>query len=430
MSTVRDDVALLYRRAGFGGNPSELDAASEAGFDATVEQLLSGLSEPDRSLVSPPPLATYAQILRGHGGNTWNQYLNLIGWWLDKMAATTTPLREKLTLLLHGQFPTGFSKVGVPVFMYHQNEIFRTLGPGSYEELTLTVAKDPAMLIWLDTDTDVDSSPNENFARELMERFTMGVGTYTQSDVRESARAFTGWSYNAIGEFVQNEWAHDFGNKNFMGYSGDLNGDDIVEIVTHTPQSARWVVARMWSWLAYPVIVSDPVVAELAEGYASDLNMTNLLRAIFLHPNFRSELTVHGLVKQPIEWVAGIMRGLGLRTDSFKKIGGAGYLQWVLSNLGQIPFDPPTVGGWGSNLYWLSTASSVAQLDFAQNVAQIADLTPIEEASGPDRLDTIGGMLGVDSWSNTSISALNRVRDEPAEELLGLALTAPEVLAN
>jgi uncharacterized protein (DUF1800 family) len=278
MSAARADVALLYRRAGFGGNASQLDAAAAAGFEATVEQLLAGLSQPDRSAVAPPPLATYAQALKGHGGNSWNQYLALIGWWLDKMAATTTPLREKLTLLLHGQFPTGFSKVGVPVFMYHQNELFRTLGPGSYEELTLAVAKDPAMLVWLDTDTDVNSSPNENFARELMERFTMGVGTYSQSDVRESARAFTGWSYNVVGEFVQNEWAHDFGNKSFLGYDGDLNGNDIVAIVTHTPESARWVSARMWSWLAYPVVDSDPVVAELAAGYARDLNMTNLLR--------------------------------------------------------------------------------------------------------------------------------------------------------
>lgn len=429
MSSARADVALLYRRAGFGGDTAQLDAAAAAGFEASVDQLLAGLSSPDRALVSPPIVAPYAEVARGRGGNSWNQYIGLIGWWLDKMAATTTPLREKLTLLLHGQFPTGFSKVGVPVFMYHQNELFRTLGTGSYEELTLAIAKDPAMLIWLDADTDVNSSPNENFARELMERFTMGVGTFSQSDVKESARAFTGWSYNVDGAFVLDEGAHDFGDKNFMGYYGDLNGDDIVAIVTHTPQSARWVSARMWSWLAYPVLLSDPVVAELASGYARDLNMTNLLRAVFLHPNFRSDQSYRGLVKQPIEWVAGIMRGLGLRTNSFKKMGGAGYLQWVLSNLGQIPFDPPTVGGWGSNLYWLSTAASVAEFDFAQSVAQIADTTPIEEAAGPERIDMIGGMLGVDSWSNTSRAALNRVRDEPPE-LLGLALTAPEVLGN
>ena len=429
MSTARSDVGLLHRRAGFGGGAAELDNAAGAGFEASVDEMLAGLVEPDKADVPVPHLATFKELREGHDGNTWNQYLNLIGWWLDKMAATTTPLREKLTLLLHGQFPTGFSKVGLPVLMYRQNELFRTLGPGSFWDLTLAVSKDPAMLIWLDTDTDVNSSPNENFARELMERFTMGIGTYTQRDVEESARAFTGWSISLAGEFVVNEWAHDFGNKTFLGYHGDLGGEDIIQIVTHTPASARWVSARMWSWLAYPVSVKDRVVTDLAAVYERDLNMTSLLRAIFTHPNFRSKESYEGLVKQPAEWIAGIMRGLGLRTKSFRKLGGAGYLQWVLTNLGQILFDPPTVGGWGANSYWLSTASSVAQLDFAQNVSQLADLTPIEEASGPDRIDMLGGMLGVDAWTSTSLEVLNRVRDEP-NELLMLALTAPEVLAN
>jgi uncharacterized protein (DUF1800 family) len=290
----------------------------------------------------------------------------------------------------------------------------------------MALSKDPSMLIWLDADTDVKDAPNENFARELMERFTMGIGNYSQRDVEESARAFTGWSVSPSGGFVQNEWAHDFGEKRFLGYDGDLDGDAIVEIVTNSAASARWVPSRLWSWLAYPVDPGDPVVSDLAPGYASDLNMTNLLRSIFLHPNFRSANSYGGLVKQPVEWVAGIMRGLGLRSARFSSTG---YLQWVFTNLGQIPFDPPTVGGWGANSFWLSTASSVAQLDFAQNVAQIADLHAIEEAAGPDRVDLLGGMLGVDSWSAASLAALNRARDDP-QEILTLALVAPEVLAN
>ncbi|MGA8295850.1 MAG: DUF1800 family protein [Acidimicrobiales bacterium] len=428
-SSTRSDIGLLYRRAGFGGSSEQLDAGVGAGFEATAEHLLAGLVEPDRANVPVPHLATFKELREGRGGNTWKQYLNLIGWWLDKMAATTTPLREKLTLLLHGQFPTGFSKVGLPVLMYRQNELFRTLGPGSFWDLTLAVSKDPAMLIWLDTDTDVNSSPNENFARELMERFTMGIGHYTQRDVEESARAFTGWSIALNGEFVVNEWAHDFGNKTFLGYHGDLSGEDIVRIVTHTPASARFVSARMWSWLAYPVTANDPVVSDLAGAYQRDLSMTDLLRAIVMHPNFRSKQSHQALVKQPAEWIAGIMRGLGLRTKSFHKFGGPGYIQWVLTNLGQILFDPPTVGGWGANSYWLSTASSVTRLDFAQNVSQIANLTPLEEASSADRIDLVGAMFGVDTWTNTSFEVLNRVRDDPPQ-LLMLALTAPEVLAN
>ena len=429
MSSARSEVGLLYRRAAFGGSAADLDAGAAAGFEASAEKLLAGLVEPDRANVPLPYLASFKELREGRGRNTWEQYVNLIGWWLDKMAATTTPLREKLTLLLHGQFPTGFSKVGAPVLMYRQNELFRTLGPGSFRELTLAVSKDPAMLIWLDTDTDVNSAPNENFARELMERFTLGLGKYTQRDVEESARAFTGWSISLDGEFILNEWAHDFGNKTFLGYHGDLGGEDVVQIVTSTPASARYVSARMWSWLAYPVTANDPVVSDLAPVYGHDLNMTDLLRAIFLHPNFRSVQSYQGLVKQPAEWIAGIMRGVGLRTKSFRKLGGAGYLQWVLTNLGQVLFDPPTVGGWGANSYWLSTASSLARVNFAQTVSQIADISPLEEASGADRMDLLGAMLGVDTWTNTSLEVLNRVRDEPPE-LLMLAITAPEALAN
>lgn len=427
MTTPLSDVALLYRRAGFGADATELEAAAAAGFEATVERLIAGLSGRDPTL--PPRVAPFVAVNRGRGGNTWDQYVGLVNWWVDKMASTTVPLREKLTLLLHGQFPTGFTKVGVPVFMYQQNQLFRTLGPGSFADLMLAVAKDPAMLIWLDTDTDVNSGPNENFARELMERFTMGVGTFSQSDVREAARAFTGWSYNDKGAFVLNEWAHDFGDKVFLGYHGDLDGDDIVSIVTRTATSARWVSARMWSWLAFPVDVSHPVVGDLASGYARDLNMTNLLRSIFLHPAFRSPESYRGLVKQPAEWIAGIMRGFGLRAKSFEKSGGTGYLLWVLGNLGQTLFDPPNVGGWGSNQYWLSTAASVAQLNFAQSIAQTANLTAVEEASGPDRIDMLGRLLGVVNWSNQSRSVLDRVRDDPPS-LVTLALTAPEVMAN
>jgi uncharacterized protein (DUF1800 family) len=285
------------------------------------------------------------------------------------------------------------------------------------------------MLIWLDADSNERGAPNENFARELMERFTMGVGNYTQGDVEESARAFTGWAVSPGGGFIQNDWAHDFGYKSFLGVHGDLSGEDIVRIVTATPASARWVAARMWSFLAYPVTPDDPVVSDLVPVYGAEHNMTALLQAIFTHPAFLSPATRQGLVKQPIEWVATILRAFGLRSAHFDRLGGSGYLADVLSNLGQIPFNPPTVGGWGSNGYWLSTASSLAQLNFAQTVASVADLSGLEDAAGPDRLAVLAGMLGLDGWGPKSTAVLNRVRDQ-IPEFTALALTAPEVIAN
>jgi uncharacterized protein (DUF1800 family) len=430
VSADRAVLGYLYRRAGFGATTSKLDTATAAGYEHTVEELLAGLSAPDPNTPVVPHLTSPMALNMGHGGDTWDEYTNLVAWWVEKMATTATPLREKLTLLLHGQFPTGFSKVGVPAYMHGQNQIFRTKGGGPFDELTLALSMDPAMLTWLDLSSNQRQSPNENFGRELMERFTMGIGNYSQRDVREASRALTGWSLSYPGgRFQFNTWAHDFGEKSLLGHRGNLAGQDVIRIVTHTEASARWVPARMWSFLAYPVSPNDPVVRDLAPGYASDLNMTNLLRAIFMHPNFSSAKAQQGLVKQPIEWVAGIMRGLNLRNESFKKQGGASYLLWVLTNLGQIPFNPPTVGGWGANQYWLSTAASLAQLNFVQTVTQVAKLSVIEETAGASRVAALGEMLGVQTWTPRTNALLQHVRDD-FTQLVPLALTSPEIITN
>ena len=430
MSGDRAQLAHLYRRAGFGASSAELDAAVARGYEKSVEHLIAGLTEPDTHVHALPRLSKAEALNTGKGGDTYDEYVALVAWWVEKMAKTSTPLREKLTLLLHGQFPTGFEKVGFPIYMYHQNEIFRKLGGGAFDTLTAELTSDPAMLVWLDVSSNQRQSPNENFARELMERFTMGIGNYSQRDVKEAARAFTGWSLSyPKGVFEFDTYAHDFGEKTFLGHRGDLGGADVVRIVTHTAAASRWIPSRMWSFLAYPVGPGSPVVGELARSFSTDLNMTGLLRSILLHPNFSSPTARTGLVKQPIEWVAGLLRALNLHSKTFEKHGGAGYLLGVLSNLGQIPFNPPTVGGWGNNQYWLSSASSLAQLNFAQTITQVADLSVVDEASGTSRVDALGSLLGIDSWSPKTNAILQHVRDD-LNKLVPLALTAPETLAN
>ena len=306
-----------------------------------MDKLLAGLSEPDHSgsALELPHLTPLAQAnVPGFSYDDYQEFIALSTWWIDRMIVTDTPLREKLVLLLHEQFPTSYQKVGYADLMYRQNELFRTLGPGSFEELTLAVAQDPAMLIWLDTGTDYKAHPNENFARELMERFTMGVGNYTEEDVRQSARAFTGWTLDyTTGDFFFNIYDHDSGEKRFLGKTGRWQGQDIINIVTHTTASSKWVVTRLWSWLAYPVTTEDPVVADLAHGYKKDLNVTNLLSAILHHPDFVSTRAMNGLVKQPVEYLVGTLRLLGLRTAAFSE----GTLVYLLAALGQQLLRPP-----------------------------------------------------------------------------------------
>jgi uncharacterized protein (DUF1800 family) len=426
-------LAHLYRRAGFGATPAELEAAGKLGFGASVDKLLAGLAEADSagSALELPHLTPLAQAnIPGFSYDDYTEFIALSTWWIDRMIVTDTPLREKLVLLLHEQFPTSYQKVGYSELMYRQNDLFRTLGPGSFDTLTQAVAKDPAMLIWLDTGTDHKAHPNENFARELMERFTMGVGNYTEQDVRHAARAFTGWTLDyTTGDFFFNLYDHDGGEKRFLGKTGRWQGQDIIDMVTQTTASSKWVVARFWSWLAYPVTTEDPVVADLTPGYKTDLNLTNLLGAILHHPSFASTRAMRGLVKQPIEYLVGTLRLLGLRTAAFSE----GTLVYLLASLGQQPFVPLNVGGWGQNQYWLSTSASNNQLSLAWNVAQYADLTEILDLNGSPgaQVDAVKKLLAIDAWSDRTYRALWKTADKgSAQELLVMALVSPEYLIN
>jgi uncharacterized protein (DUF1800 family) len=285
-------------------------------------------------------------------------------------------------------------------------------------------------LIWLDTGTDLKAHPNENFARELMERFTMGIGNYSERDVREASRAFTGWSLDYFsGEFFFNVYDHDKGEKHYLGHTGRFQGQDIVNIATHTEASAHWVVSRFWSWLAYPVTPKDPVVRELAAAYKKDLNMTNLLEAIFRHPRFLSTESFNGLIKQPLEFLVGTLRLLGLNTQAF----GEGAFIYQLANLGQQPFVPFNVGGWGQNQYWLSTSASNCQLALAWAVAQYADLAAVADLNGNPgaQVDAITKMLAIDAWSPRTYQALWKIADrESPQNVLVMALVSPEYLMN
>lgn len=440
MATNPQLVAHLYRRAGFGVTNSELAALSKQSWSELVTGIMDGLKLPDTAgdKVLLPHLTTIPQSnTPGYVYNGWNEFVELVTWWIDRMVVTDTPLREKLVLLLHNQFPTSWEKVGYASLMYVQNQLFRTLGPGSFQTLTTAVAQDPSMLIWLDTGTDHRLMPNQNFARELMERFTMGIGHYSQEDVVQAARSFTGWQLDdTTGEFYINPYDHDNGVKTFLGHKGNLSGDDVIKIVTNSPSSPSWVVSRMWSWLAFPVSQTNPLVLKLAKRYAADLDMSNLLEAILNHPDFVSTKALNGLVKQPIEYVVSALRVLGLNTAALP----SGSVLWSLQGLGQTPFAPPSVGGWGQNRYWLTTTASSSYLGLAQMLASYADLTAIEDLNGqpPGQIKAVRQLLAIDSWSKQTYGALASLAAAlkedggswPAQQLVTLALVSPEFMLN
>ena len=438
------DTTHLLRRAGFGATATEAAAADSQGYSATVDQLIGGLGQPDpgADAVALPELGsplTYFAGLRAakKSGDTASrkairrqlkaEFLALTGWWVARMVATTNPLQEKLTFLLHGHFPTAISKVHFPAFMYGQNQLFRTRGPGGFDALTQAVATDPAMLIWLDAASDKAADPNENFARELMERFTMGIGTYAEADVRAAAYCFTGWRLDLLtGAFTINQAEHSPVTQKVLG-SPVNTGAQVIDLVTHSRASARFVPAAVWSHLAYPVDPSDPVVSELAPAYATDLNMTNLLRAVLQHPEFTSSTARTGLIKQPAEYVVGALRALAVPATQVAadSLG----VQSTLAAMGQVLFDPPSVGGWSQNSYWLSTAAASARWSFAHQLATGADLSAVADAAPTARMDAVATLLSVDEWSPTSASVLRQAGNDPAL-LTTMALVSPEYVTN
>ena len=305
--------------------------------------------------------------------------------------------------------------------MYRQNEIFRAMGTGNFETLAQAVAKDPAMLIWLDANENRKGRPNENFARELFELFLLGIGNYTEGDVQEGARAFTGWQYRRqTGAFNLAPAQHDSAAKTVFGQTGNFGGEDVIRMAIAQPASAAYVVSRLWSGFVRPVAATAPVIRQLTPAFAKDLDVGKLMRAIFLHPEFLAPASRTGLVKQPIEYVVGALRALGLRAA-----GTGTNLPQTLDGLGQQPFAPPSVGGWPPNGYWLTTSFALTRLRFASAVAQKATLDSITSVPVTDRPAAVARLLSVDGWGPSTSAGLAQVAGDP-KALLAVALVSPE----
>jgi hypothetical protein len=227
-------IAQLLRRAGFGASPSELARYQKMGYSATLDELL----HPEK--ISNAALESFLAKQKFDFNNPYA----IKKWWAYRMLYTACPLQEKMTLFWHGHFATSLQKVGDPKVMLEQNKLFRRLALGNFETLLLSVSKDPAMIIYLDNQENQKARPNENYAREVMELFTLGIGNYTETDIKEAARAFTGWHTNQKRTaFVFDDKNHDDGEKKVLGQSGNLNGDDVVHTLARSRARPIWSLA-------------------------------------------------------------------------------------------------------------------------------------------------------------------------------------------
>lgn len=430
----RRTAAHLLRRTGFGATAGEIDALAGLGYRDAVEQIISDLATPDPAAdaISPPGFRSRdlltsargadqearraaARAMRAEGRAT-------VGWWLRRMAAAQRPVREKLAMLWHDHFATSIRKVRLAELIYRHQRTIAANAAGRFDVLLGAIARDPAMLVWLDGRDNRAGAPNENFAREFFELFTLGHGhhgsqPYTEADVTDAARALTGWRIDPNGEASFERRRFDRGTKHILGHSGPFGLDDVVRIATNHPDCAPHVVARLWSRIGRRAAVDDPVVVELAADFGRDLDVAALLRRILLHPAFVADDTHGALVKTPVEWLIGASRALGAPP--------AGWWGTALAGLGQVPLAPSDVAGWPANEGWLSTASAHVRLDSATSL--VDDATVGAVATPEDAAH----VLGVERWSPPTLRALSAAeQDRDGRGLLVLALVSPDYLLN
>ena len=406
----RARAAHLLNRAGFGGTPDRIDEVTRLGVDGAVRAFVEGPAQPAiaerpawavplnraafrekvRALVmssgtapadmlamrnqaqqgdgagalaraNPQTRMAIQQLRKEQNMQEQGHIVELTAWWLHRMATAADPLQEKLTLFWHGHFATSAQKVRDAYAMWLQNQTFREHARGNFGAMTKAMSRDPAMIFWLDLQQSKVQHPNENFARELMELFTLGEGNYTEKDVTEAARAFTGYRVDPQeGNFRFALREHDFSPKTVLGRTANLQGDDVVDLLLAQPACATFIARKLWTFFAYEEPPAG-VVAPLADTLRTHrFELKPMLWEMFRSAEFYSDRAVRTQIKSPVQWL--------LQTARTLEIDLPGRPQFVLNalrQLGQVPFVPPSVKGWDGGKSWISTASLLARYNLA-----------------------------------------------------------------
>ena len=409
-------MAHLLRRASFGATPDELDRAIDKGYEATVEELLD-LAAPD---VLPEDLIRRYHVdqsdLRGQPAASAK--------WIYRMVKTDSPLREKMCLFWHRVFATAVTKLIQARVVLNQIDMFREYGMGSFRDLLLQLSRDPAMLVWLDNQDNHKGSINENYGREILELFAMGVGNYSEDDVKECARAFTGWRlvnpdymsirmrnntsrpYNYISwQFEYDDDDHDHGQKTLLGQVGDFNGEDAVDIICKQAATPRFIARHLChffvedelpvpQWPHIPARNPEAIEMMTEAYFRSGYDIKAMLRTMFNSDFFKSEASRFSRIKSPIEMVVGTMRlAGGIELPSMDTYAASA----TCTSMGQGLLNPPGVEGWQGGREWINTGAYVHRINFASRVLNDPDrpgvraiIDRIREASGSARLSPSG----------------------------------------
>ena len=370
MGWTRREATHLLWRTQFGASKADIDNALAAGLERAVERLVT--SQPESQSFQRSD-----HLLRQVAEDTGN-ILDLKAWWINRMLHSANPLVERMSLFWHSHFATSDVKVRSVRHMAAQNDLIRGEALGSFSALLSGMARDVAMLIWLDGNANRKRHANENFAREVMELFALDVGHYIERDISEAARAFTGWHVRND-RFWFNRRQHDFGQKTVLGRTGDLDGEDVIALCLAQPACPRFLARKLLHAFVTIVPREEDVGALASSIRRHDFHMAPVLRQLLLSQLFFSPSARHALIKSPTDFVLGAYR-------STKSSENLRQTARVLARLGQDLFAPPTVKGWEGGRLWISSSSLLQRTNFVADL--VADhVVPINsEPKRPERL--------------------------------------------
>jgi uncharacterized protein (DUF1800 family) len=375
-------VRFLYNRAGFGATPAELAEASRTPLRKVVRQLFKDSQTiTDLKVVEPAKYESKRdlkqlvkdgqldrQMLKERIRENAEKVRDLNLQWLDQMASGKAALREKMALFWHGHFACRTMGRN-PLFMQQYANTLRQHALGRFGDLLMAVSKEPAMLQFLNNQQNRKNAPNENFAREVMELFTLGRGNYSEHDIKEAARAFTGWQFTPEGQFVFRERVHDEGEKTIFGKTGAFKGEDIIAMLLDNKQTARFITGKIYRYFVNEIEDKTQVDALAEQFYKSGYDITDLMETIFNADWFYASKNTGTHIKSPVELLAGLRRSLNVRFDQPQA------QVFVQRTLGQILFYPPNVAGWPGGKNWIDSSSLLFRMQLSNYVLKSADVT-------------------------------------------------------
>ena len=431
MNSQNLEISRLFHRFGFGPRPGEYAKALADGVEVTRAQLLTvpavdaGLAkvvEPEITDLGPRPKPNTAEIVPFAIAMRY-QSQQMVVWWLDRMAQSDHGLTEKMTWFWHGHWATSVDKLNYPLPMFKQNKTLRTYCLGNFKDMTRAMINDGALQFWLDGQDSTVKAPNENLGRELMELFTLGVGRYTEDDVKNISRALTGYQVaRSSGEVTLNERRRDRNPVTLLGTTAVFTGDTLADFLVARDDSAKFIAERLW----YRFISSteDMPANFVAKNAFANREISAAVVAMASDSAMRD--AKYAMVKSPVEWFIAACRALELTPSQLKT---PAQMINFLDKLGQVPFSPPSVGGWPAGEAWLSSATAQYRLSFATWLVKQSELRVLKSLTPAQRMTQSANWLGVPEWSPRTKAALRGAQADPAQFAL-LALCSPEYIVS